>query len=262
MTYSLVRPSSNPNGFLAILTQPDVWEPQALDGVAKPKLFPFGDEEWVFAMSDETGPVAILIFVSLGQGVYEQHSAIPEKHRGSWNQMIEEAHRALFLQTDATMIVTFCPDWMPLLTKVSARFGAKKMWHKDFIGNRSSVPYGADMMGLTVMDWAWRNHLNFKQQGHEWHESAFADGAQHHDDDIAHDGFVGLALQMSVEQPQKAQMVYNTWARTAGYYPLTILWASDGNSLIDIGSSTILNRGGKFAAALPVLCPQQPPSSP
>jgi len=262
MTYSLQRPSADREGFLRILIRDDVWEPQAMDGVELPTAFPFGEDCWIFAMEQDDQNAAILIFVPLGQGIYEQHSAIPENYRGSWNDMIAKAHRAMFLQTDATMLVTLCPDWMPLLAKVSGRFGAKKMWHKDHIGNRETVPYGADMMGLTVMDWAWRNHMDFQQQGHEWHEAAFADGAQHHEDDLAHDGFVGLALQMSVCCPAKAQQVYNTWARTAGYYPLTILWASDGNSLIDIGSSTILNRGGKFAAALPTLCPQPPPSSP
>lgn len=253
-TYSLTYPHLSPQEFLDILVSPDVWDAQALDGVEKPTEFPFGQDCLAYALREDGELLAYLLFVPIAPGIYEQHSCIPETHRGKWETLIRLAHEAMFLETDATMIVTLCPDWLPYLTKVASRFGGKRMWRKDFLGTIQTVPYGATMMGLTVMDWAWRVHMDYAEVGHEWHEAAFKDGAEPHEDDAAHDGFVGLALKMSVKQPLKAQQVYNTWAQTAGYWPLTILWSSEGNSLIDIGSSVILNKGGKFAAAIPKSC--------
>ena len=260
MTFLLDRPQNHADALLRVLTEPDVWASQAFDAVQHPEAFPANEGDWAFLMADDQHRIlAYVCFVAKGQGVYEQHTGIPEQHRHLWDQFIAAAHRAMFLQTDATMLITCCPDWLPHLVKVAGRFGGKKMWRNDHLGTRDGTRYGAQMMGLTVMDWAWRVHLEFAQAGHEWHEAAFAGGAEPHEDDQAHDGFVGLALAMSVGFPSKAQQIYNTWALTAGYWPLRVLWYQDGNSLLDIGSSTILNRGGKFAAAIPS-CPQQPPS--
>lgn len=62
-----------------------------------------------------------------------------------------------------------------------------------------------------------------------------------HPEDETHDEQVGRALRTAIEgrDPAKATDEYNTWARTAGYEPVTFLGVVDGKVRADIVTAVI-----------------------
>lgn len=251
-----------------LLANDEIWQSQCRDGDSKALIagmsFP-GAYLAVFRAQQSSPsemiyhPVGYILYTPRGAGVFEQHTAFLELHRGKFAaECIDWAFRAMFLETSCTQLITVCQAWQPE-TRLSAKSrGAIELFTIPRYAKKDGKEHPAAVFGITVMEWAWRHHQDFGYAGEKWHDEVFADLEPHHEEDPAHNGFLGLALEMGKKQPHKAIAVYNAWASLAGYAPGELLWAdAAGNSLIDIQVAIVLNGPNGVAAVLPK-CPPSP----
>lgn len=246
--------SDDAKDMLWLLQRDDVWEPQARDGDEKEKAalstFP---GTWLAVFRDQMSPVGYILYVPRNPhcSVMEQHTGFIESARGKDAiDAMQSATAAVFLQTPCSRIVSYCPDWHPGTKGIARQMGSVPLYYVPKFAKRAGIEYGATLYGLTVLEWAFRNHMNYAHIGHRWHEEVFAKLEPHHEDDDVHDGFLGLAVEMGVRNPHKAVAVYNIWAELAGYAPASVQWADgQGNALIDISNAYVLNSGNRAIAA-------------
>lgn len=259
--------SDDARDMLWLLQQDDIWEPQARDGDEKESAanatFPGA---WLAVYRDDISPLGYILYIPRNPvgSVLEQHTAFMTKARGqAAARVIESATAAVFLQTPCSRIVTFCPEWHPASKSMARHMGATPVYRKVNFGTRQGEQFGAELYSQSVLEWAFRNHLNYATVGKEWHDAVFAMLEPHHDEDAAHDGFVGLAVSMGKYQPHKAVAVYNTWAELAGYAPASVQWTDGrGNAVIDIANAYVVNSGSHAIAAFPKCQPSQSSAQP
>lgn len=208
------------------------------------------------------GAFGYILYTPRPSGVYEQHTGFLTEQRGvNAERVIAEATRRMFMETPCSQIVTFCPEWLPGTRALAKRMGAIRLFEKAPFAIRDGENYSAELWGQSALQWAWRNHAEYAQNGAAWHDQVFAAIEPHHEDDATHNGFLGLALEMGKRQPHKAIAIYNAWAELAGYQPGALIWADgEGNSFIDIGNAMVLNGPDRILAVVPK-CPP-PPRSP
>lgn len=255
--------SDDAKDMLWLLQEDDIWEPQARDGdsreAARGASFPGA---WLALYRDGTSPLGYILYIPRNPvcTVLEQHTAFITRARGQVAaRVIENATAAVFLQTPCSRIVTFCPDWHPASKYMARHMGATPVYRKENFAERQGKKFGAELYSQSVLEWAFRNHHKYAEIGKAWHDSVFAKLEPHHEDDAAHDGFVGLAVTMGKYQPHKAVAVYNTWAELAGYAPAQVGWSDmQGNALIDIANAYVVNNGNRAVAAFPKCQPLQP----
>lgn len=258
-----VNGSPEHRAIIGLLTTPEIWEPQRSDGLSIEDAAGATFFHWMTAVFYEgEEPIGYVLFQPVGadRTVFAQHTAFLEANRGKDAiGMMKEARDAMFLRTACTHIITDCPDWHRGAESAAKLMGATKMFRRPYIAHRDGQPFGGTVYGMTALEWAWAVHAGYAEIGHRWHEEVFASLAPHHDDDATHDGFVGLAVEMSRHQPHKAVAVYNAWAKLAGYAAGTLIWADGrGHAIIDIGDAVVVNTPDRVVAAFPTCPPSQP----
>lgn len=266
----IAKGSNDEQAIKALAVLPDIWDEQCGDGESREQIVQ-GTFEGVTAavfydQSTPFGPTAFgyILFVPRPDGLYEQHTAFITSRRGPLAlRCIKEAHKELFLTTPAIGLITLCPDWNPGSRSLSHKLGAVRVSAVPMFKIRGGRMLGATLYHLTLWTWSCENHDDFQDVGEAWHERVFAKmPAAEHDDDPAHNGWLGLALEMGKHQPQKGMDVYNSWAMKANYAPGQLLWSdSNGHSLIDFGHGVCLNSPDAVLAVIPK-CPQLQPSPP
>lgn len=249
---------------LSLLQRDDIWEPQARDGDNREDaLHASFPDAWIALSRRGANPVGYILYIPRTPEVFEQHTAFITDARGAEAvRAIQIATDKIFIETPCSRIVTHCPDWHPASKSLARHMGATSMYSIADFATRGGVKYGATLYGQNVMEWAWRNHKNYAHVGARWHDEVFAALEPHHEDDPAHNGFVGMAVEMSRYQPLKAIGVYNTWAQIAGYEQAKLCWHDgQGNAVIDISNAYVVNSPSRVIAAFPK-CQPLPPSEP
>lgn len=249
---------------VALLLSPEIWDMQRIDGTtqeqcADPK-FPEGTYLAVFY--DAEAAVGYVLFMPKQIGVWEQHTAFDKEHRGKYAlAAVQESHKAMFMQTDAWQLISPCPEWHPGASMFAKSLGAVKAFRNVNAYTRDGRKQWADIYTLTIAAWSYLVHSEFQEEGEQWHEAVFANIEPHHEDDPAHNGFLGLAVAMSKFSPQKAVALYNAWAQLAGYQVANVLAADPtGLCVIDIGNAWITMSGDKVVSAVHKPCPPLEPS--
>lgn len=195
------------------------------------------------------------VFTQQEPGVYEVHTQFLPEHRGA-NVLLAaaDAARFMFTRTDCVEILSKVPDGnVPAAAFAKAmkwelRFSRPNAWQTD----RGLV--GVKYYGKTLMQWA--SHADALAVTGEWFHgkleaAKLEKGASVpvHDDDDAHDRYVGAAAEMIMAgQIIKGINFYNSWARFAGYATISVIAANP--YVLDIGDAILAVRNDDFEVLL------------
>lgn len=169
-----------------------------------------------------------MVFSCLQPGLYEFHTQVLPAGRGAWTlQMMQECFSWMFSRTDAVELLTRCPHIKAKATVkrlgMSFEFTRPNSWVHDH------KPVSSDIYSYKVQDWM-RSAPGLEAQGEKFHADLVSEyykmGVNHaaHAKDANHDRYVGATMEMvKGGQPLKAMVLYNRWARMAGYQEISIL---------------------------------------
>lgn len=188
------------------------------------------------------------LFVMQEPGVYEVHSQFLPDHRGEG--VITAANDAayyMFTRTDCLEILSKVPEG-----NVAATAFARRMkWELQF--ERPKVWPGPDgLVGVKYYRrdlWSWARDASDLDTIGEWFHQKLGQDHAIHDDDDAHDRYVGMACEMITHgQIDKGIWAYNRWARFAGYATVSLM--STNPVVIDIQDAILAVRGEDFDVLL------------
>lgn len=196
-----------------------------------------------------------LLFVRYAPGVYEVHTQfLPEARGANAVVVTNDALRWMFTKTDAVEILTKVPDGNKGAKGLVHAIHGELRFHRD---NAWLGPNGSDGVGyyaLPIQSWAGKC-ADLEASGHWFHDkleaAKTAMGASEplHDDDAAHDRYVGATVEMILSgQIEKAMGFYGSWAPFAGYGPVQVIAVNP--ITIDIGDAILAVRGDDFQVLL------------
>jgi hypothetical protein len=170
------------------------------------------------------------LFVQHEPGIYEIHSQFVQGARGrNVLQAAADAQFWMFTRTDCERIVTRVPDGNVAAEALTRRHGGEFMFHRDNAWLGSSGLVGCRYYAKTYEQWV-RGEDRLIVIGHEFHErleaAKIAKGATTviHEDDEAHDRYVGATCEMIRRGLiDKGIALYNRWARLAGYETIALI---------------------------------------
>lgn len=178
----------------------------------------------------------------LEPGVYEVHSlALPHVRGGYVFAAATASIRFMFLATGAMELLTRVPHGNVAATALTRKVGFE---HEFMRRNAWPTADGAVDIEFYAMRYpSWVRHQDWLKKSGEFFHGLL--GEANHDDDDAHDLYVGAALEMTLGgQPDKACFLYNRWARFAGYETIEIV---DREPLaINIKSHILTLENGKI----------------
>ncbi len=184
------------------------------------------------------------ILTHLEPGIYELHTLFLPEARGSYFAQAKEALRYVFVETDATEIVTKVPDGNSGARMAAALVGFRERFRREKAWiDGSGVSYEA----LTIEDWRQRD-IEVLKAG-KWFHARLDEQIEHeaHPEDEAHDRAVGAAVLMArAGALLKGLAFYNRWARFAGYVEAVQI----GPNLVDFAEAIIQIRGQDMTVLL------------
>ncbi len=215
------------------------------------------DHRNVLLMADGGG----ILFCQDEPGIYEVHSNFLPTHRGKYAiDVSKQAYRWMFLNTDCMILQTRIPSFNRP-ARMAARqvgfaplFKREKAWatpHGVFDLSYYSLPYERWVISADDLEEAGQSYHDrldeeFARHGRKPHE---------HPDDLAHDRYAGVcAATVYAGQPEKAIILYNRWARFAGYGQIKM--TSRKPLIIDIDEAILL-IGDRTFKVLKCRSPQQ-----
>ncbi len=181
----------------------------------------------------------------LEPGVYEVHSMALPHVRGRYvYEAATTAIRYMFFATGAMELLTRVVDGnlgaTALTRKVrfSPEFTRAGTWFSE------EGPKDVHFYAMRYPEWV--KHQDWlAERGEEFHAML---GDVEHDHDPAHDLYVGAAFEMALSgQPDKGCILYNRWARFAGYEPVDIVGRDP--LTINIKSHIVTLHGDKIGVS-------------
>lgn len=178
---------------------------------------------------------------NLEPAVYEVHSmGLPHVRGEVIYSSACEAIRCMFMATPAIELLTRVPEGNVAATALALKVGFVPDFDREHAWGDKSVRYYA----LRYPDWIKRQ--NWLCASGEWFHDLLGDG-QTHEHDPAHDLRVGACVEMvKAGQSVKGVLLYNRWARFAGYAPVDII--SHDPLVIDIVSHIVKFENGEVEA--------------
>jgi hypothetical protein len=194
-------------------------------------------------------------FHQLLPGIYECHSQFLPEHRGA--NVIQAAHdaeRFLFTRTDCIEIRSKVPDGNAAALGFARSMRYELQYERANAWPTADGAVGVKYFARTLNQWASRAP-GVGETGHWFHErleaAKIAAGATSpiHDDDPAHDQYVGATVEMFMAgQIGKALDFYRQWAVFAGYGPVAVI--AEYPTVVDIGDAILAIRGEDFDVLL------------
>jgi hypothetical protein len=240
-----------------ILNHPDVFkyvackgfEPGSMD--VAPLL---EDQRNVLLVADG----AAILFIWYEPGIYEVHTNFlkPDRLRQSTHgpyvrNVCLAAYRWMFTRTDCMILQTRIPAHNRAATVFSPLIG----WTKEFERKAVWPTLDGEMVDMSFCylrypDWV-RKTPSLMQSGRKFHARLLEERARlgkpeppHPDEDI-HDMHVGACVEMILgAQYEKAVILYNHWARFAGYAPVALI--AHNPLVFDIDNAVIQMTGDTF----------------
>lgn len=196
-----------------------------------------------------------VLFQWLEPGLYEAHTQFLPDHRGTEAvQNVKDALRWLFTRTDAVEIVTKVPEPNKAALGLVRAIRGQKLFERADAWPTENGAVAVSFYGLSLMGWA-ASAPDIGASGHWFHEkleaakAATAGALPPHDDDAAHDQYVGATVEMiAAGQVAKGLTFYSRWAKFAGYGPVAQIAANP--IVIDIGDALLAVRGADFDVLL------------
>ena len=172
--------------------------------------------------------------IKLSEGLYEVHTIFkPESKPSGIVDLVAEGMDYMFTRTDCHTLVTQLPLNNKPAHILATTVGFKTMFQRE------DTPRGpTEFTRFTLDEWVHQTPSLLKD-GQWFHEklegakAAIGSEMPTHLDDPAHDQAVGAAVRMiRRDNAYKGVDYYNTWARFAGYAPITLL--SDSPIVVDV----------------------------
>lgn len=196
-----------------------------------------------------------ILFQRIDAGFYEAHTQfLPEARGPSAVRAVRDALRYMFTRTDAVEIVTKVPEGNAGALGLVRAIHGQKQFRREKAWPSAAGPVAVDFYALSINAWAGKAE-ELAASGEWFHgklEAAKAEtvgAAPPHDDDEAHDRYVGATVEMvAAGQIAKAMGFYARWARFAGYGPIAVI--ATNPVVIDIGDAILAVRGDNFEVLL------------
>lgn len=194
-------------------------------------------------LTNEAGTVAIA-FHQHEPGVYEAHTAaLPEARGPATLAAVKSMIGWMFTGTDCMELLTRCPAHNAPAEALAKAVCGVLDFERANAWQTENGPVDVRYYALRYHDWVRTAEL-LPVLGEWFHERLEAESArlgtpdELHDNDPAHDRHVGAAVAMIIAgQPAKGVVLYNRWARFAGYGPAFL--ASLDPLVVDIGSHVL-----------------------
>jgi hypothetical protein len=177
-------------------------------------------------------------------GVFECHTAaLPEARGADALAFAKAAVAFMFTATDCMELLTKCPAHNRPAEALAKAVGGALDFEREAAWPTEHGPVAVRYYALRYHDWAKAADL-LPTLGEWFHDRLEAENArlgipdELHDDDSAHDRHVGAAVAMILAgQPAKGVILYNRWARFAGYGFATLMNLDP--LVVDIGSHVL-----------------------
>lgn len=205
----------------------------------------------VLLMSEGGG----FICVQQQPGIYEVHSQfVPERRGENALRAARDGMRYMFTRTDCYELRTKVPAGNVAAAALTKKMGFVHHFTRERVWQTPEGFGDVRYYGIGIDQWA-GNCADLEPTG-EWFHHKLEDakirmGASTpiHDDDHAHDRYVGATVEMIMAgQVAKALAFYARWAPFAGYGPIYAI--ADNPLVIDIGDALLAVRGDDFDVIL------------
>lgn len=237
-----MRLSRDPAEYERIANDPAVLPFVVPHGVERVELEPFfANPENIGFLYNDCG----FLVHCLESGVYEVHSLSLPHVRGPYVFAAATASiRFMFLATGAMELLTRVPHGNIAATALTRKVGFGHEFTRCNAWATAQGPVDVEFYAMRYPEWI-KHQAWLKKSGEFFHELL---GDVEHDDDDAHDLYVGAALEMTLGgQPDKACFLYNRWARFAGYETIEII--EHEPLTINIKSHILTLENGKIEVA-------------
>lgn len=196
-----------------------------------------------------------VLFVCLAPGLYEAHTQfLPEARGANALQAVKDALFWVFTRTDCIEITTRVPDGNAAALGLVRSIRGTHLFDRPKAWETPSGLVGVKYYSTTLAEWV-RHEDRLVASGEAFHdklaEAKLRMGASNppHDDDDAHDRYVGAAVEMiGAGQIDKGIAFYTRWAVFAGYVPVRQI--ATNPPLLDIGDAVLAVRGDSFDVLL------------
>lgn len=162
---------------------------------------------------------------ALEDRAYGVHTALLPDLRGQ--RALDAAAAALefaFLRTDAEQLWTMVPENNPRALWFALRSGFRAHSHRKDVWLAGGRRWAMTYLRLDIDSWIMAS-ATMRQVGHAFHAMLESHGQPaEHGEDETHDRYVGFAYTLAFAgQADKAQRIYNRYARACGYEPFDIV---------------------------------------
>jgi len=251
MTVKIWR-ETDPTEIVRIMNDPGVFPSISLPGqdrfhVDKVKSV-LDDPRTILLMCDGGG----IFFHPDEPGLYEVHTNFLPTRRGKYALEASMAcYRWMFTHTDAWMLQTRVPAFNLAAQVFCGLVGASLYFERAKVWPTDDGPVDMRYYTLALMDWAKKAKAGLIESGRAFHKrlslefERFGVTEPHHPDEDCHDAAVGLCAETIYGgQPEKAVILYNRWARFAGYGQIALMQLRP--MVIDIGDAILLVENNDF----------------
>lgn len=233
----------NDPAVFSLISLPDQKAFDASEMVQDPRFVFLRTEGGVILFSPDPEPTSAM---------YEVHTNFLEDHRGK--HAIEaslESYRWMFTHTPCMMLVTRVPKINPAAEAFCRTVGASLWFERKAAWPTKDGPVDVKYYSLSLLEWARKHPAPLIESGQAFHarlEEEYARmGFAHeqHADEDSHDLAAGLCAEMIYGgEPEKAVIIYNRWARLAGYRQIDL--RARNPLVIDIGEALLHVTGQTF----------------
>ncbi len=179
-----------------------------------------------------------------GAFLYEVHTNFLKPYRGRHAiRVSRNAYRWMFTHTDCMALLTKVPAFNKAADWFCGFVGATKEFERKAAWPTKDGPVDLAFWALRYDDWV-RKCPEVVESGRKFHalldeEFARLDKTEpNHADDECHDRHVGACVEMIYGgQPDKGIILYNRWARFAGYAEIGMV--SRSPLVLDIGTALL-----------------------
>ena len=206
-----------------------------------------------------------ILFCQIEPGIYEVHTNfIRVKHgerKGTEGAYVKaailESYRWMFTHTDCMVLQGKIPAFNRALRIFAPLVGWQVEFERKNIWPHKSELVDVQFVSLRYDDWL-RKTDDLAETGREFHERLDDEFERHkvahqpHPEELCHDKAVGACCEMMFGgQIAKAIIVYNRWARFAGYRTIELIVGNHSDVLLlDIGDAVLQLMPNDFKALI------------
>jgi hypothetical protein len=234
----------------AVFNDPSVFPLISIPGIETIDAAPLvADQRNVLLMAQGGG----ILFCWQEPGIYEVHTAFLEAHRGKHAiRSSLAAYRWMFTHTDCMTLLTRVPAFNTAAAGMCKIVGATKEFERKGVWPTPDGKVDMSFWSLRYDDWV-RKTPSLMKSGDRFHKRLVEEKLRLgkteplHADDECHDLHVGACAEtMYGGKLEKAVILYNRWARFAGYGLISLV--AHEPPIIDIGDAVLQITGDTFKA--------------